>query len=182
MHTVDKRPVLVKHMLRNGFVGCQHELLDNRLRIAVNALHNLNWMQLFVQNNLLLRQIKVYCATARTLVMQNLAQNIHAGNPSAKCPHTCRTFPCRLPKLHAQVVAQAVADIDNRRENLVAEHLAHFVDMHLTGHGQTVLACIQAADTVRQTLRQHRQYAVDKVNAWCRALLASLSSTLSSVT
>ena len=41
--------------------------------------------------------------------------------------------------------------------------------MHLAGHGQTVLTCIQAADTVRQTLRQHRQYAVDKINA-CAAL------------
>lgn len=70
MHAVDERPVLIKHVLRNCFVGRQHELLDNRLRITVDALHNLNRVQLFVQNNLLLRQIKVYSAATRTLVMQ----------------------------------------------------------------------------------------------------------------
>ena len=169
MHTVDKRPVLVKHMLRNSFVGRQHELLNNRFRIAVDALHNLNRMQLFVQNNLLLRQIKVHSTAARTLIMQNLAQNIHAGNHRQNVLILVAHFLVACQNSTHNIVAQTVTDIDNRRENLVAEHLAHFVDMHLAGHGQTVLACIQAADTVRQTLRQHRQYAVDKINA-CAAL------------
>ena len=170
MHAVDKRPVLVKHMLRNGFVSRQHKLLDNRLCIAVNALHNFNRMQLFVQNNLLLRQIKVYCATARTLVMQNLAQNIHTRNHRQNVLILVAHFLVACQNCTHNVVAQTVTDIDNRRENLVAEHLAHFVDMHLAGHGQTVLTGIQAADTVRQTLRQHRQYAVDKV--YTRAALS----------
>ena len=169
MHAVDKRPVLVKHMLCNCFVGCQHELLDNRFRITVDALHNLNRVQLFVQNNLLLRQIKVYCATARTLVMQNLAQNIHTRNHRQNVLILVAHFLVACQNCTHNIVAQTVTYIDNRRENLVAEHLAHFVDMHLAGHGQTVLTGIQAADTVRQTLRQHRQYAVDKINA-CAAL------------
>ncbi len=169
MHTVDKRPVLVKHMLRNGFVGRQHELLDNRLRITVDTLHNFNRMQLFVQNNLLLRQIKVHSTAARTLVMQNLAQNIHTRNHRQNVLILVAHFLVACQNRAHNIVAQAVTYIDNRRENLVAEHLAHFVDMHLAGHGQTVLTGIQAADTVRQTLRQHRQYAVDKINA-CAAL------------
>ena len=169
MHTVDKRPVLVKHMLRNGFVGCQHELLDNRLRIAVNALHNLNRVQLFVQNYLLLRQIKVHSTAARTLVMQNLAQNIHTRNHRQNVLILVAHFLVACQNCTHNIVAQAVTYIDNRRENLVAEHLAHFVDMHLAGHGKTVLAGIQAADAVRQTLRQHRQHAVYKINA-CAAL------------
>ena len=127
-------------------------------------------MQLFVQNNLLLRQIKVYSTAARTLVMQNLAQNIHAGNHRQNVLILVAHFLVACQNCTHNIVAQAVADIDNRRENLVAEHLAHFVDMHLTGHRQTVLAGIQAADTVRQTLRQHRQYAVDKV--YTRAALS----------
>ena len=169
MHAVDKRPVLVKHMLRNGFVSRQHKLLDNRLRIAVDALHDLNRMQLFVQNNLLLWQIKVHSTTTRTLVMQNMAQDIHAGNHRQNVLILVAHFLVACQNCTHNIVAQTVTDIDNRRENLVAEHLAHFVDMHLAGHGQTVLAGIQAADTVRQTLRQHRQYAVDKINA-CAAL------------
>ena len=169
MHAVDERPVLVKHMLCNGFVSRQHKLLDNRLRIAVNALHNFNRMQLFVQNNLLLRQIKVYCATTRTLVMQNLAQNIHTRNHWQNVLILVAHFLVACQNSTHNIIAQTMTYIDNRRENLVAEHLAHFVDMHLAGHGQTVLTGIQAADTVRQTLRQHRQYAVDKINA-CAAL------------
>ena len=169
MHAVDERPVLIKHVLRNCFVGRQHELLDNRLRITVDALHNLNRVQLFVQNNLLLRQIKVYSAATRTLVMQNLAQNIHAGNHRQNVLILVAHFLVACQNCTHNIVAQTVTYIDNRRENLVAEHLAHFVDMHLAGHGQTVLTGIQAADTVRQTLRQHRQYAVDKINA-CAAL------------
>ena len=170
MHTVDKRPVLIKHVLRNCFVGRQHELLNNRFRIAVNALHNFNRVQLFVQNNLLLRQIKVHSTAACTLVMQNLAQNIHAGNHRQNILILVAHFLVACQNSTHNIIAQTMTDIDNRRENLVAEYFAHFVDVHLAGHGQTVLTCIQAADTVRQALRQHRQYAVDKV--YTRAALS----------
>lgn len=97
--------------------------------------------------------------------MQNLAQDIHAGNHRQNILILVAHFLVACQNRTHNIVAQTVTDIDNRRENFVAEHLAHFVDMHLAGHGKTVLTGIQAADAVRQTLRQHRQYAVDKINA-----------------
>ena len=73
MHTINKGPMLLEHMLSHCFVGCQHKFLDNGLRITMNALHNLNRMQFFVQNHLLLRQVEIYRATTSTLIVQNLA-------------------------------------------------------------------------------------------------------------
>ena len=101
--------------------------------------------------------------------MQNLAQDIHAGNHRQNVLILVAHLLVACQNCTHNIVAQTVTDIDNRRENFVAEHLAHFVDVHLASHGQTILTGIQAADTVRQALRQHRQYAVDKINA-CAAL------------
>ena len=42
--TVNERPFLLKHMLSNGFVRRQHEFFNNRFRIAMNTLHNFNWL------------------------------------------------------------------------------------------------------------------------------------------
>ena len=47
MYTIDEGPMLVEHMLSNGFVGGQHKLLNDGFCITMNALHNFNWMALF---------------------------------------------------------------------------------------------------------------------------------------
>ncbi|MNC46048.1 hypothetical protein D3C75_950430 [compost metagenome] len=39
------------------------------------------------------------------------------------------------------------------------------VEFHLTGHRQPVHLGIQAADTVRQAVRQHRDYPVHQIHA-----------------
>ena len=131
----------------------------------MNALDDVDWMQLLVKNNLLLRQIEVHRTTTRTLIMQNLAQLVHMCHHRQDVGIFFAQLLIACQNRSHDVIAQAMAYIDNCRENLVAEHLAQLINMHLAGHRQAVLACVQAADTVRQALRQHRQHAVDKINA-----------------
>ena len=135
VYTIDEGPMLVEHMLSNGFVGGQHKLLNDGFCITMNALHNFNGMQLLIQNNLLLRQIKIYRTTTRTFIVQNLAKLVHLAHHG----HNIGIFSAKLliPCQHGphNIIAQAVAHIDNSRKNFVVEHRALPIDMHLTGHG-----------------------------------------------
>ena len=42
--TVNERPFLLEHVLSNSFVCSQHKFFNNRFRIAMNTLHNFNWL------------------------------------------------------------------------------------------------------------------------------------------
>ena len=158
--TIDEGPMLIKHMLSYGFIGRQHKLLNDGLCITMNALHNLNGVQLFIQNNLLLRQIKVYCTPTRTFIVQNLAQLIHFFHHG----HNVSIFSAKLlvscqHSTH-NVIAQAMTHIDNGWENFVIKHRTLRIDMHFAGHGQSVLPCIQTTNAIGQALRQHGQHPI----------------------
>ena len=108
-------------MARNSFVGCQHKFFDNRFSYAADPLHDLHWSALFVQNDLLFRQIKVDSAACRTLFAQHQAQLFHHFQHRYYIFVLLRQFFVTVHQyLTHNTVAETVADMNDRREYLVA--------------------------------------------------------------
>ena len=72
-----------------------------------------------------------------------------------------------LPREHLvhECIGKAACNVNDARHDLVAPHLAVRADLHLTRHREAVNALVEAANAVREFTRQHRNHAVNEIDA-----------------
>ena len=164
VHAVDKRLLLQLHVARNRLIRDEHTLLDDGLTDRTRALHERDGMPLRVELHLDLGQLKVNGAAAVPLRTQSFAQT--AQRPKHRADVLVIRNKRLLPRkdfIH-QCIGQPTCDVNHTRHNLVAFYLAVRADLHLTRHREAINALVQAADPVREFLRQHGYDAVNEID------------------
>ena len=166
MHPVEKGDLLPVKILRHGLVRNEHEILDKLRGIVPVIGKNLRGMAIFVQMNLRLREIKVDRAAFSSVLPEKLCQYVHIFQHG---DHIGVVF-CKLRVLVRQDlfhlgVAHAMVRADHTLHDLMACHLAFFINIHKTAQGQPVQPFIERADPVGEGMGQHGNHPVCQINA-----------------
>ena len=174
VHAVHERQVLLIHVLGDGLIRREHALLDDGLGERALALDEGDRVALLVELDFDLGDVEVDGAAAVALGFHDMPQFLE------RLEHR-QEVALRLDGLGVfvnedfvdDVVGEAAVDVDDGRHDLIARDLALGAHLHLAGHREAVDALIEAADAVGERERQHRDDAVDEIDA--RAALARLA-------
>ena len=174
VHAVHEGQVLFIHVLGDGLVRREHAFLDDGLGERALALDEGDGVALLVELDLDLGDVEVDGAAAVALGFHDVPQFLE------RLEHR-QEVALRLDGLGVfvdedfvdDVVGEAAVDVDDGGDDLIARDLALGAHLHLAGHREAVDALVEAADAVGERERQHRDDAVDEVNA--RAALARLA-------
>ena len=165
MHAVDERLFLQLHVARHGLICREHALFDDGLADRARTLFERDGMSIGIELYLDLGQLKVNRAAPMTLGAQHLAQT------AQRLKHRADVAVVRDERLITgkdavdKRIGKAARNMDHARHDLIASDLAVHADLHLTRHRETIHALVQAADPVRQLLREHRNHTVDEIDA-----------------
>ena len=170
MHPVDKGQFLPVKMLSNGLVGRQHEVLDDPgSHIALIGTDLLGHSAL-IQQDLALREVKVYTAPFPPLFPQQARQGLHLLQHGQKLCilRESRIFFCQIilreQALHSGV-GHTMTHPDHGFANLIIYDTALRVNGHQTTQGQPVHPRVQGTDAVAQCLRQHGYHPIHQIDA-----------------
>ena len=123
-------------------------------------------MTVFVQMDLRLREIKVNGTPFSSVLPEKLCQYVHLlqhGNNI--CVSLRKVLVLVRQDLFHLGVAHAMVRADHTLHDLMACHLAFFINIHKTAQGQPVQPFIERADPVGEGMGQHGNHPVCQINA-----------------
>ena len=168
VYTEDERNLLPEEVLGDGFIGREHEVLDQHMGFVSLVWVNVGDMALCIEDDLRLREVEVDAATLVAALPEELRQLVHALEQWLIRQVGCdvlavRELRVREDRVHA-AVAHALVGADDRLTDFVVQNLTARVDVHDAGEGQAILLRVQGADAVAEHTWQHRDHAVREVD------------------
>ena len=147
------------------FVGKQHEIFDN-LRCHITVVRtNLHRMSFLVQHDLTLRKVKVNRTPLMSAVSKDTGKLLHFLKHRHQINVTCRLFLIMVfQNLLDTGVRHTFIDTNHRLTDLMIDYISFGIYCHNAAHCQTVHACIQRTDTIRQTVWKHRDHTVCQID------------------
>ncbi len=165
MDAVDGWDLELLQVAGHGFVGGQHELLDDSVRDVPGAPYHSHHLAEFVELDERLRQIEVDGAATHALPVEDERQFLHG----LEARSHVRIFraQCRIPfedRVHLGV-GHAVSASNDATNELLADDVAVMVDFEQRRQHQAIHTRFEGADVGGQLHGQHRHGAVREVDA-----------------
>ena len=145
----------------NGAIRQQHELLDQPVGLHPMLRYDVDGVAFVIEDDLDLQHVEVDGAFAHAFLGERAPQ-------PGRRHHVRGDVVLRVAALDVilrAVVREALFGVDDRLADLIILHVALRRDLHNAGVGQLVFLRAQRAHLIRQLLRQHRDRAVDEVDA-----------------
>ena len=157
-------------VLRHGLVGNQHKILNHSGRHVALVRSDLQRTSFFIQNNLTLREIKVYGAALMPLLSEKRRQFLHLleHGDKGRVLFSLLLVPV-LQNLFDGSVGHPAVHPDHGFRNLIVCHFPFFIYCHQTAQCQPVHSLVQGTDPVGKFVGQHGNHPVHEINA-CAAL------------
>src|SRR5262249_48320027 len=148
----------------NGFIGSQHELLDQPVRPVSlrgsNALHQPKVIELDHR----LRQVEIDGPALDPFAVENLRQLVHQIEIARQRGKLAACRPVTLDDGIDVRVGHALRRADYPFPQVISHHLALGVDLHHAGEHQAVDLGAEAADVGREFKRKHGYGTVGEID------------------
>ena len=171
----DPQPV---EMLRNGFIGGDHEIFDHHCGCVSLVRDNLRHVTVCIQMDFTLRKFKINGAVGHPLSGENAREAKSAPQHGCNGMGLCYDPPLHplhgklrfdftlvllIKKTHNPRIRQLGIRADHRFCNPGLCDISGLVHPHDTAEGKPVLTRIQGADAVGKLMGQHRNHAVHQI-------------------
>ena len=150
VHTVEERQFMVEREFRRRNVRRHHHLLDELLRFAGNARHDVDTNAVFIKNEFRFAAVQLHGAAGCGVRLQNIGkllrrhQGFHDGRVFVQNLLRCRA----VQNFVDLAVHTAHLGIDDRLFKIVLCDVSLFVELDKRGEGQLVRARVQGARAV----------------------------------
>ena len=167
VHAVDRRLLGEEQVLRHGFVGREHELLDQLVGDVAGLRDDADHEALVVEHDVGVRQVEVDRAAPLAALAQQRGELPHHLEVVQEGPVAVRVVGggLRFEQARDLRVGHPMGAPDDAPGELRLEHAPGAVELEEGREHQPVDAGIQRAEPVREALGQHRQDAPGKVDA-----------------
>ena len=164
--TIDERHVHLVEVFRNRLVGREHELLDQLLSDRTWAKHDIRRLPFLVDDDFRLGEIEVDRTTRVAAFPKDFRELGHEVElPDERFVLFQRLLVIALDDLTDVRIRHPLRRLDDTREQVMADDLPVLRgDLHDTAERQAVDVRVEGTDPVRESVRQHRNDAVDEIH------------------
>ncbi len=153
-------------MRRHGFIGRQHELLDQPVRDVARAARDAGHLAKLVEFDQRLRHIEIDGAALDALAVQHQRQFAHqfeARTPAARSARASAASPSSSAWTLVYVIRSDAAN--DAAPKLLRDDVAALIDLEQHREHQPIDARLQRANLGGKLERQHRHRAIRKIDA-----------------
>ena len=133
MHTVDRRMSCLFEETRYRFIRRDHGILDHLFRITSDALLDTKRCPLFIENDLVFREIEVECAAAGAVYAKGIRAGFQVFEHRHEVCKICRHNALVESFIDLRIIAAACHTHDGRCDQL-SLYLAIRRHIHHAGH------------------------------------------------
>ena len=164
--TIDERHVHLVEVFRNRLVGREHELLDQLLGDRTWTKHDICRLPFLVDDNLRLSEIEVDGTARVTTFPKHFRELGHEVElTDERFVLFQRLFVITFDDLTDVRIRHPLRRLDDTREQIMANDFPVLRgNLHDAAERQAVDVRVKGTDPVRESVRQHRNDAVDEIH------------------
>ncbi|MNV39454.1 hypothetical protein D3C71_1310360 [compost metagenome] len=165
MNPVEERNLQPVEVLSYRLICGKHEFLNNLLRNRALPLNNVHRFTGLVHDHLRFLEVEVYCPPPNPVTTQSQGQLLHVLEGLYQITVAFCNLRVFILQNFAYIgVGHPLFRTNHTRKDIMLHDLHLFVEFHLARQREPVYLRIQAADSVRQPVRKHRNNAVHQID------------------